>query len=63
MGYQNAVKIRFIWSVWHYGTAGITAAACIKKIVDVIFKETGPVLVSGSTGGVGSISVGILIKN
>ena len=45
-----------------YGTAGITAAACVKKIVDANISKDLPVLVSGSTGGVGSISVGILKK-
>ena len=45
-----------------YGTAGITAAACIKKIVDGGCSNKLPTLVSGSTGGVGSIAVGILAK-
>ena len=45
-----------------YGTAGITAAACVKKIVDASVSNELPVLVSGATGGVGSISVGILSK-
>ena len=45
-----------------FGTAGITAAACIKKIVNGDCSKKLPVLVSGSTGGVGSISVGILSK-
>jgi len=45
-----------------YGTAGITAAACVKKIVDADVSNELPVLVSGATGGVGSISVGILAK-
>jgi len=45
-----------------YGTAGITAAACVKKIVDANVSNELPVLVSGATGGVGSISVGILSK-
>ena len=45
-----------------YGTAGITAAACVKKIVDSNVSNELPVLVSGATGGVGSISVGILSK-
>ena len=45
-----------------FGTAGITAAACIKKIADSDCSKKLPVLVSGSTGGVGSISVGILSK-
>ena len=45
-----------------YGTAGITAAACVKKIVDANVSNELPVLVSEATGGVGSISVGILSK-
>ena len=43
-----------------YGTAGITAAACVKKIVDARIEKKLPILVSGSTGGVGSVAVGIL---
>ena len=45
-----------------YGTAGITAAACVKKIVDANVSNELPTLVSGATGGVGSVSVGILAK-
>ena len=45
-----------------YGTAGITAAACVKKIVDAGCTKSLPVLVSGATGGVGSVAVGILSK-
>lgn len=45
-----------------YGTAGITAAACVKKIVDADVSNELPVLVSGATGGVGSVAVGILAK-
>ena len=43
-----------------YGTAGITAAACVKKIVDACIEKKLPILVSGSTGGVGSVAVGVL---
>ena len=43
-----------------YGTAGITAAACVKKIIDANVEKSLPVLVSGSTGGVGSVAVGVL---
>ena len=43
-----------------YGTAGITAAACVKKIVDAGIEKKLPILVSGSTGGVGSVAVGVL---
>ena len=45
-----------------YGTAGITAAACVKKIIDANVSKELPVIVSGATGGVGSISVGLLAK-
>jgi alcohol dehydrogenase len=45
-----------------YGTAGITAAACVKKILDAEVTKNLPVLVSGATGGVGSIAVGLLSK-
>ena len=44
------------------GTAGITAAACVKKIIDSGISKDLPVLVSGATGGVGSVSVNILSK-
>ena len=45
-----------------YGTAGITAAACVKKIIDANVSNELPIIVSGATGGVGSISVGLLAK-
>ena len=45
-----------------YGTAGITAAECVKKITDKNVSNNLPVLVSGSTGGVGSVAVGLLSK-
>ena len=44
------------------GTAGITAAACVKKIIDSGISNDLPVLVSGATGGVGSVAVNILSK-
>lgn len=46
-----------------YGTAGLTAAQCVTAIVDRgITPDRGPVLVTGATGGVGSLSVAILAK-
>ncbi|NTV47670.1 MAG: YhdH/YhfP family quinone oxidoreductase, partial [Chlorobiales bacterium] len=46
-----------------YGTAGFTAAQCVKKLVDSgLTPDQGEVLVTGSTGGVGSVAVGILAK-
>lgn len=44
-----------------YGTAGLTAGLSIMKVVEAGVKpEDGPVVVSGATGGVGSLSVAIL---
>jgi acrylyl-CoA reductase (NADPH) len=46
-----------------YGTAGFTAAQCVTAIVDRgILPERGPIVVTGATGGVGSLSVAILAK-
>ena len=46
-----------------YGTAGLTAALCILRLMaGGLNKDSGEVLVTGATGGVGSISVAILSK-
>jgi putative YhdH/YhfP family quinone oxidoreductase len=46
-----------------YGTAGFTAAQCITAIVEHgINPGRGPVIVTGATGGVGSLAVGMLAK-
>jgi acrylyl-CoA reductase (NADPH) len=46
-----------------YGTAGFTAAQCITAIVERgITPDHGPVIVTGATGGVGSLAVAILAK-
>ncbi|TWT46717.1 YhdH/YhfP family quinone oxidoreductase [Botrimarina hoheduenensis] len=45
-----------------YGTAGFTAAQCVKAITDRVSPEAGPVLVTGATGGVGVFAVGLLAK-
>jgi len=46
-----------------YGTAGFTAAQSVLRIVDHGVKpEDGKIMVSGATGGVGSVSVAILAK-
>ena len=46
-----------------YGTAGFTAVMCVDKIVSQGVKpEDGEILVTGSTGGVGSIAVALLAK-
>jgi len=46
-----------------YGTAGLTAALCILRLMAAgLSKDSGEVLVTGATGGVGSIAVAILAK-
>lgn len=46
-----------------YGTAGMTAAICINELIKhEIIPEKGSILVTGATGGVGSMSVAILNK-
>jgi len=46
-----------------YGTAGFTAALSVLRLVECGIKpDQGAVLVSGATGGVGSIAVSILVK-
>ncbi len=46
------------------GTAGFTAAKSIAALEDAgLHADSGPVLVTGATGGVGSIAVGILARN
>ncbi|MBD7978941.1 YhdH/YhfP family quinone oxidoreductase [Serpens gallinarum] len=43
------------------GTAGLTAGLCVEKLLRAGFTpKAGPVLVSGATGGVGSIAVSLL---
>lgn len=46
-----------------YGTAGFTAALCVDQLMRAgVTPDKGEILVTGATGGVGSIAVGILSK-
>jgi putative YhdH/YhfP family quinone oxidoreductase len=46
-----------------HGTAGLTAALCIIRLMaSGLTKDSGEVLVTGATGGVGSVAIGILAK-
>lgn len=46
-----------------FGTAGLTAAMSVQELVDNgVTPESGPLLVTGATGGVGSLAVAILAK-
>ncbi|MGE8498114.1 MAG: YhdH/YhfP family quinone oxidoreductase [Pseudomonas sp.] len=45
------------------GTAGLTAALCVDKLEQAgVTPEAGPILVTGATGGVGSVAVALLAK-
>lgn len=45
------------------GTAGYAAALCVKRIVDFGIKpQSGTILVTGASGGVGSVAVALLSK-
>jgi putative YhdH/YhfP family quinone oxidoreductase len=44
------------------GTAGLTAGACVKRILDASPTLDNPIIVSGATGGVGSVAVNLLSK-
>lgn len=44
------------------GTAGFTAAISVLRLMELIKPEDGKILVSGATGGVGSVSVTLLAK-
>lgn len=45
------------------GTAGLTAALCVAKLEQAgLSPEAGPILVTGATGGVGSIAVALLAR-
>ncbi|GAB6109337.1 YhdH/YhfP family quinone oxidoreductase [Fusibacter bizertensis] len=45
-----------------YGTAGFTAALSVEKIVTHLKPDSGEILVTGATGGVGTVAVAILSK-
>ncbi len=73
-GYQEYIRVPANWIVkmpknltmresMVFGTAGFTAAlSCFKMINNGVIREKGPVLVTGATGGVGSIALSILVK-
>ncbi|MFA0810102.1 YhdH/YhfP family quinone oxidoreductase [Microbulbifer epialgicus] len=51
------------WESMALGTAGLTAALCVEKLLESgAVPEDGEVLVTGATGGVGSIAVALLSK-
>lgn len=73
-GHQSFVKVPASWvikkpsnitdkEIMTYGTAGLTAGLSVNELLsNGITPESGEVLVTGATGGVGSIAVSILSK-
>lgn len=73
-GFAEYVKVPSDWIVpcpynlslkeaMAYGTAGVTAGICVKEIIKAdIEPQDGNIIVTGSTGGVGSMAIGILDK-
>lgn len=70
-GYGQYIRVPSAWAVklpagltmkesMILGTAGFTAAIMVKKLTNVISPADGEVVVTGATGGVGSVSVAIL---
>ena len=73
-GHAQFVKIPASWvaripdsisdkEIMTFGTAGLTAALSVSELIDNGIKpESGDILVTGATGGVGSIAIAILSK-
>ncbi|MFH1052163.1 MAG: YhdH/YhfP family quinone oxidoreductase [bacterium] len=73
-GFQEYIRVPSEWVVklptnmtlreaMIYGTAGFTAGICINELQKHnVLPETGNVLVTGATGAVGSLAVGMLAK-
>lgn len=73
-GYGEFIRVPASWVVIQprslnsraamaWGTAGLTAALCLEKLLATgLVVDSGPVLVSGGTGGVGSIAIQLFKK-
>ncbi len=72
-GFAQYIKVPSEWAVklpdnlsmkeaMIYGTAGLTAGMSVLRLTELIKPEEGKIVVSGATGGVGSLSVSILSK-
>lgn len=74
-GYAQQMRLQSKWLVpladgltakqaMTIGTAGLTSMLCVMRLQESGLKpEQGPVLVTGATGGVGSLAVALLAKN
>ncbi len=72
-GFGEYIRIPLEWAVklpehlsmkeaMIFGTAGLTAGISVLKLSELVKPEDGKIIVSGSTGGVGALSVSILSK-
>lgn len=73
-GFGQMIRVPSAWAVplpeglsiresMMLGTAGLTAALSIQELVESsVTREQGPILVTGATGGVGSLAVAMLAK-
>ncbi|MHB1107479.1 MAG: YhdH/YhfP family quinone oxidoreductase [Lutibacter sp.] len=72
-GFAEYVKVPANWAVklpknlsmkeaMIFGTAGLTAGMSVLRLIETVKPEDGSIVVSGATGGVGSLSVLILKK-
>lgn len=72
-GFGEYISVPAVWAVklpeklsmqeaMIYGTAGLTAGMSVLRLTELVKPEDGKIIVSGATGGVGSISVSILNK-
>lgn len=70
-GYGQYIRVPSSWAVkmpqglspkesMILGTAGFTAAIMVKKLTDVVAPVDGEIVVTGATGGVGSVSIALL---
>jgi len=72
-GFQEYIRVPADWvtrlpesihplEAMQYGTAGLTAAQSVDELLRIVSKDAGPILVTGATGGVGTIAIALLIR-
>jgi acrylyl-CoA reductase (NADPH) len=72
-GFSEYIRVPSTWAVklpegltmkesMIYGTAGLTAGISVLRLTALVQPEDGKIVVSGATGGVGSLSAAILAK-
>jgi len=72
-GFQEYIRVPADWvtllpesirplEAMQYGTAGLTAAKSVDELSRIVSKDAGPILVTGATGGVGTIAIALLIR-